>query len=171
MRGELPALTAVIIGEKQEAFRADTLQQHDTRRRMSVLADGGQRHRRWLRKLGFHCLAKPALELDDRICVDVGFGERGAMVLAPQVGGVHCGCRRPRLPPLSVIWLLPGETSPPSTCDAAIAGPPVPRSGPARAATPKARPATAARAKTSSNESASWSGCKASAIHSRQRNT
>src|ERR1700682_3622150 len=115
MGGELPALTAVIIGEEQEAFRADVLEQHDARRRTSTVTDGGQSHRRGLRNLGFHCLGKPALELDDRTGVDAGFIERGAMVLAPQVGGVHCRCRR-RGRPLSVIWRLPGETSPRSMC-------------------------------------------------------
>src|SRR6266567_3745288 len=91
MSGELRALATLVVREENEACGVRTLEQDDAHSRRAVTTDRRERHRGRFGKLRRNGLLQPGLELAQRVGIDVGFGERSALIFAAQVGDVQSG--------------------------------------------------------------------------------
>jgi len=92
------------VTDSTKAAIIGAFEQHDARGRRSVRGDRCQSHRGRLGQLGLDRFVQPAPKLSQWIRIDVGFGERGALVLPAQIGDVHGGGHAgTTAPPLSTI--------------------------------------------------------------------
>jgi hypothetical protein len=84
--GELAAFLAFVVGEKREAAHVAHFQQHRARPRLAVASDRRERHRVWLHELLLRGLREPAVELHDRVGIELATAQSAPRVVLSEGG-------------------------------------------------------------------------------------
>ena len=82
----MPALGAIVIGEKRETPLVANLQQNRPRPRLAGGIDARHRHRIGLEQLPFDGLGEPEIELLDRVGIEFAPAQAALGIILPESG-------------------------------------------------------------------------------------